>query len=205
MVLGGDGTILSALDYALPFDIPMLGINLGRVGFLTEIDPKDPLSGKTITMLGAGGAAKAIGVECALAGAEKIIIINRNRERGEELVKTITENTATKAEYIPWAGTASIPQETQILINATCVGLHPDVDQFPDIHYGQIRADMVVCDVVFNPVMPLFLKKAAQQGAQTITGLGMLVNQAALNFEIWTDVKAPRDIMMQALIREFES
>ena len=198
--------IIGAVNTVVSRNGRLIGENTDGKGFVRSlVEANIPLSGKTITMLGAGGAAKAIGVECALAGAEKIIIINRNRERGEELVKTITENTATKAEYIPWAGTASIPQETQILINATCMGLHPDVDQFPDIHYGQIRADMVVCDVVFNPVMPLFLKKAAQQGAQTITGLGMLVNQAALNFEIWTDVKAPRDIMMQALIREFES
>ena len=52
--------------------------------------------------------------------------------------------------------------------------------------------------------MPLFLKKAEAQGAKVITGLGMLVNQAALNFEIWTGVKAPRNVMMQALIKEFE-
>ena len=63
---------------------------------------------------------------------------------------------------------------------------------------------MPVCDVVFNPAMPVFLKKAEAQGAKVLTGLGMLVNQAALNFEIWTGVKAPREIMMEALKREFE-
>jgi len=63
---------------------------------------------------------------------------------------------------------------------------------------------MPVCDVVFNPMMPVFLKKAQERGARIITGLGMLVNQGALNFEIWTGEKAPRDVMMEALKKEFE-
>lgn len=197
--------IIGAVNTVLSKDGRLIGENSDGKGFVRSIlEANVSLKGKTITMLGAGGAAKAIGVECALAGAEKIIIINRNAERGNELVKTITENTATRAEYIPWAGTADIPAETEILINATCVGLHPEVDQCPDVDYSQIKGGMVVCDVVFNPAMPLFLKKAEAQGAKVITGLGMLVNQAALNFEIWTGVKAPRDVMMQALIKEFE-
>jgi len=197
--------IIGAVNTVVREGDRLLGENTDGKGFVRSlVEAEIALKGKTITMLGAGGAAKAIGVECALAGAEKIIIINRSRERGEELVKTITENTATKAEYIPWEGTASIPAETQILINATCVGLHPNADECPDINYAEIVSGMVVCDVVFNPAMPLFLKKAEQQGAKVITGLGMLVNQAALNFGLWTGEKAPREIMMQALIKEFE-
>ena len=197
--------IIGAVNTVVSKNGRLFGENSDGKGFVKSlVDAGIALKGKKITMLGAGGAAKAIGVECALAGAEKITIINRSRMRGEELVKTITENTSTQAAYMPWEGTADIPADTQILINATCVGLHPDVDSCPDVHYGQIRPGMVVCDVVFNPAMPLFLKKAEAQGATVITGLGMLVNQAALNFEIWTGVKAPREIMMQALIKEFE-
>ena len=197
--------IIGAVNTVVSRDGRLFGENSDGKGFVRSVvEAGIDLKGKRITMLGAGGAAKAIGVECALAGAEKIVIINRNTERGMELVKTITENTDTKAEYLPWNGTADIPADTQILINATCVGLHPEVDCCPNVNYDQIGSDMVVCDVVFNPAMPLFLRKAEQQGARVITGLGMLVNQAALNFEIWTGVKAPREIMMQALIKEFE-
>jgi len=197
--------IIGAVNTVVRRNDRLIGENTDGKGFVRSlVEANISLAGKVITLLGAGGAAKAIGVECALAGAAKLNIINRNAERGHELVETITGNTAAQARYIPWEGAAGIPPETDILINATCVGLHPDVDQCPDIHYSQIRPGMVVCDVVFNPVMPLFLKKAAQQGAQTITGMGMLVNQAALNFEIWTDVKAPKEAMTQALLREFE-
>jgi len=197
--------IIGAVNTVANRDGRLFGENTDGKGFVKSIlDEGISLSGKTITILGAGGAAKAIGVECALAGAKKITIINRNAARGEELVNTITSNTACAAAYLPWNGTAGIPAETEILINATCVGLHPDVDAFPDICYEDIRSDMIVCDVVFNPAVPVFLQKAEARGAKTITGLGMLVNQAALNFEIWTGVKAPREIMMEALKKEFE-
>jgi len=197
--------IIGAVNTVLNKDGRLIGENTDGKGFVRSLtDENIALEGKTITILGAGGAAKAIGVECALAGAKKLNIINRNRERGEELVATITGNTAAQAVYLPWEGTVRLPEYTEILINATCVGLHPDVDAFPDICYDDIRADMPVCDVVFNPMMPVFLKKAQERGARIITGLGMLVNQGALNFEFWTGVKAPREVMMEALKKEFE-
>lgn len=184
----------------------LIGENTDGKGFVRSLtDEGLSPAGRVVTLLGAGGAAKAIGVECALAGARKINIINRNAARGEELVRTITENTAAQAAFFPWEGTAPLPADTEILINATCVGLFPEVDRCPDVCYEHIRPDMLVCDVVFNPAMPLFLRRAQARGARILTGLGMLVNQAALNFEIWTDVKAPREVMLHALMREFES
>ena len=198
--------IIGAVNTVLNKDGRLIGENTDGKGFVRSLtDEGLSLEGKTITILGAGGAAKAIGVECALAGAKKLNIINRNRQRGEELVATITGNTKAQAVYLPWEGTARLPEDTEILINATCVGLHPNVNDCPDICYEDIQPGMPVCDVVFNPAMPLFLQKAAQRGAQVITGLGMLVNQGALNFEIWTGKKAPRDVMMEALKKEFES
>lgn len=182
----------------------LLGENTDGKGFVKSLtDEGIDLHGKTVCLLGAGGAARAIGVECALNGANKIIIVNRNAERGTALRDAIAENTDAQAEYIPWAGTAPVPEQTDILVNATCVGLFPDVNACPDIDYETIEKGMIVCDVVFNPAMPVFLQKARQRGTRTISGLGMLVNQAALNFEIWTDVKAPREVMLEALRREF--
>ena len=182
----------------------LLGENTDGKGFVKSLtDEGIDLHGKTVCLLGAGGAARAIGVECALNGANKIIIVNRNAERGTALRDAIAENTDAQAEYIPWDGSVPVPEQTDILVNATCVGLFPDVNACPDIDYDTIEKGMIVCDVVFNPAMPVFLQKARQRGARTISGLGMLVNQAALNFEIWTDVKAPREVMLEALRREF--
>ena len=93
--------------------------------------------------------------------------------------------------------------DTDILINATSIGLHPDQDQKPDIDYDSITSNMVVTDVVFNPAETLFLKEAATRGAKTVTGLGMLACQGALNFTLWTGVEAPLDVMEETLRTEF--
>ena len=161
------------------------------------------LTGKQITLLGAGGAARAIGVECALAGAKRVDVINRNRERGLELSRLISSKTSAQSSYLPWEGTAKIPEGTQILINGTCVGLAPNGHERPDIDYQAIAEGMVVADVVFNPENPPFLREAAARGAKTITGLGMLACQAARNFTLWTGEKAPLELMKDALRAEF--
>lgn len=195
--------IIGAVNTVVRRGDRLIGENTDGKGFVKSVrDAQIPLEGRVVTILGAGGAARAIGVECALAGAGKIIVINRNIQRGEELVRTISENTSAAAAFIPWSGAAEIPEETQILINATCVGLHPDVNACPDVRYEGIRADMSVCDVVFNPAKTVFLRRAEERGARILTGLGMLVNQAALNFELWTDTAAPRDVMQAALEKE---
>ena len=181
----------------------LLGENTDGKGFVKSLrDEQVPLQGAIVTLLGAGGAARAIGVECALAGAKQLHIINRNEERGRSLAKLINDQTGADADYLPWEGSAVIPADTQILINATPVGL--GTDACPDVRLDRIKEGMVVCDVVFNPPMTTFLKEASARGAKIITGLGMLVNQGALNFELWTGEKAPYDIMYEALKNEFE-
>ncbi|MBP3409435.1 MAG: shikimate dehydrogenase, partial [Clostridia bacterium] len=108
--------IIGAVNTVLNKDGRLIGENTDGKGFVRSLtDEGLSLAGKTITILGAGGAAKAIGVECALAGAKKLNIINRNRERGEELVATITGNTKADAVYLPWDGTVALPADTEIL------------------------------------------------------------------------------------------
>ena len=96
-----------------------------------------------------------------------------------------------------------IPADTDILVNATCVGLHPNVNDKPDIDYSTILPQMVVCDVVFNPVDPVFLQEARKQGAKTVSGIGMLVQQGALAFTLWTGKEAPEQVMYDTLAKEF--
>ena len=186
-------------------DGTMFGENTDGKGFVQSLaDAGVSLKGTWVTILGAGGAARSIGVECALAGARTIDIVNRNAERGQALADIINEHTPADAEYLPWNGTAEIRDETDILINATCVGLHPHGDECPDIDFDAIRPDMVVCDVVFNPAETVFLKRAAERGAKCVDGLGMLVNQGCINYTLWTGEPAPRDVMYAKLKSEFE-
>ena len=182
-----------------------LGENTDGKGFVRALQKEGiSLAGKQVTILGAGGAARAISVECALAGADTITVINRSQKNGLELTELINTHTPAKAVYLPWTGTIAIPEDTDILVNATCVGLHPNVTDKPDIDYTTITPDMVVSDVVFNPVDPLFLQEARKQGAKTVSGIGMLVQQGALAFTLWTGKDAPEQVMYDALAREFE-
>lgn len=197
-VIGAVNTVVCRPDGTL------FGENTDGKGFVQSLrDAGVPLEGKAVCLLGAGGAARSIGVECALAGAAKVAVVNRNAGRGEALAGVINANTRARAEFIPWVGSARVPEGTDILINATCVGLHPHGDACPDVDFDGVRPGMTVCDVIFNPVDTPFLREAARRGAQTIDGLGMLVNQGCINYELWTGQKAPRDVMYAKLRSEF--
>lgn len=198
-------SIIGAVNTVIQKDDKLYGENTDGKGFLKALMDNDSApKGKNITILGAGGAARAIAVECALAGAAHITIVNRTEERGKELSALIAEKTTATSEYLPWTSSFKIPANTDILIQATNIGLAPDVNGKPDLDYSTITAEMTASDVVFNPPETPFLKEAAARGAKTINGLGMLVNQAALNFTLWTDTEAPYDVMYRALQAEFE-
>ena len=197
--------IIGAVNTVIQKDGKLYGENTDGKGFVTALkNSGETLEGKKVTILGAGGAARAIAVECALNGAVHINIINRSAEKGEELASLIQSETDSSAQYLTWESSMKIPADTQILINATSIGFSPNVTDKPDIDYSTITNQMCVCDVIFNPAETIFLKTAAANGAKIVTGLGMLVQQAALNFTLWTGVEAPVDVMEEALKKEFE-
>ena len=195
--------IIGAINVIVNDNGVLTGDNSDGKGFMKSLTDRGILvAGKTMTILGAGGAARAISVEAAMQGAAKIRIINGS-SRGEELSRLINEKTPAEAEYVSWTPTIKIPEDTDILVNATPLGLFPNVDRKPDIDYSTVNEKMVVCDVVFNDPNTLFLQEAARRGAETVKGLGMLANQGAINFELWTGVEAPLDVMTETLRTEF--
>lgn len=197
--------IIGAVNTVIQKEGKLFGENTDGKGFVTALkNSGETLDKKNVTILGAGGAARAIAVECALNGAAHINIINRSIEKGEKLASLIQMKTDSSAKYLNWKNNMEIPSDTDILINATSIGFSPNVTDKPDIDYTTITPEMCVCDVIFNPAETIFLKSAAENGAKTITGLGMLVQQAALNFTLWTGVEAPVDVMEDALKKEFE-
>lgn len=197
-IIGAVNTIVVKEDGRL------FGENTDGKGFVQALKNAEvSLEGKNVVILGAGGAAKAISVECALAGAKKVTIFNRTAAKAEDLAKVLTAHTKAEAAGYGWEAGLSIPAGTDILINATSIGLMPYPDEKPDINYDSITADMVVSDVVFNPAETLFLGEAAKRGAKAVNGLGMLACQGALNFTLWTGVEAPLEVMEDTLRKEF--
>ncbi|WP_407893364.1 shikimate dehydrogenase [Lacticaseibacillus sp. N501-2] len=183
----------------------LLGENSDGKGFTTSLtDAGISLAGKRIVMLGAGGVARAIAVESALAGASHFTIYNITEGLGLDLAELINNQTDASAEFHLQSKTIEIPSDTDILINCTPLGLKPNDDLAPDINYQRITNRMDVADVVFNPAISRFLQLAKVHGAhQIVGGLNMLAAQGAMNFQLWSGQKPNQEVMRQTLKEEF--
>lgn len=197
--LAKSAALIGAVNCVVIRDGRLIGENTDGQGFLTSlrriVDPR----GKRIVILGAGGAARAIAFELALAGAGHLLVVNRDAERGEDLVGDLVERTSVRASAVHWAGPFEIPVDTAILINATSVGLFPDVAAKPDIDYDTLAPGMIVADVIPNPPRTAFVTDAASRGCTVIDGLGMLVNQAVIGIRLWTGLDADAGVMKGTL------
>ncbi|MCP4166437.1 MAG: shikimate dehydrogenase [Chloroflexi bacterium] len=203
--LSPEAELMGAVNTVVVEHGKLVGNNTDGKGFvqsLREDAGMDP-AGKRVVFLGAGGAARAMAVEMALAGASHITIANRTPERGLSLVELLNEKTPTQAEFEHWQGDYSVPDGADILANATSIGLFPDVEAIPAIDLNSISPELLVCDVIPNPPHTAFLQAAAAHGARTLDGLGMLVGQGAIAFRMWTGVDAPTDVMREALEEVF--
>jgi len=197
-----DAALMGAVNTVVRYGERLVGENTDGKGFMRALreDQRVDPAGQRVVILGAGGAARAIAVELALAGAAEVTVVNRSPARGEELVLLLAGKTPAKASLVVWRGPYEVPARTDILVNATSVGLAPRVDERPELDYDTIRPGMVVCDVIPAAGTP-FLRAAEERGARVVDGLGMLVYQGAIGFELWTGQKAPVDVMYAALAR----
>ena len=197
--LGESAALIGAVNCAVMRDGKLIGENTDGKGFLQSLTEVTDPKGKSIVMFGAGGAARAIGVELALAGAAKIIIVNRDPKRGQEVVDLINTKTGTSAELVTWNSIYSIPNEVEIVINATSIGLFPDVNANLNIAFDSLRSGVVVADVIPNPPTTNLLREAQARGCITLDGLGMLVNQGVIGIKYWTGIDAEASVMRKAL------
>lgn len=161
---------------------------------------------KTALILGAGGAARAVAVQLALGGAAKLVLANRSRARAEELARLVTGKTGTAADILDWPALGSQPTDSiipsaDLVVQATPMGMYPHTSETAPFPFEQLKQGVVVCDLVYNPVRTKFLKKAAQCGAVVVDGLGMLLNQGVLAFELWTGITPPIKVMREALLK----
>lgn len=196
--LAPSAQIIGAVNTVLISDGTLLGENTDGRGFTSSLAEVSPIRGQVITILGSGGAARAIAVECALQGAQHIVLFNRSQTPGEELAALINARTSSTAEYLPWKERVALPSGSNVVINATSIGFGAQAGETPNVDLDSIHPDMIVADVVANPPETAWLKHAANRGATILNGVGMLINQAALNGKIWTGVDLDRKVMRQA-------
>jgi shikimate dehydrogenase len=190
--------LMGAVNCANRVGDKLVGENTDGKGFFQSLREACDPTGLNVVILGAGGAARAIAVELALAGVGQLTLVNRAPERGQALTDLLNQRTGVKAEFVPLAGDYQIPAEASILINATSIGLG-DADARAPIAVESLRPELIVADVVFNPPQTWLIRTAADRGCRTIDGLGMLVNQAAISFKIWTGSEPDAGVMRDAL------
>lgn len=186
-------------------DIELIGYNTDAPGAMNALkahegNPYD----KKVVILGAGGASRSISFAIA-EEARELVILNRTPEKAEALASKISSEIDREVRWGMLSNHVLDEElvDAVILINATSVGMHPNDSETP-VDKSLLREDMVVFDLVYNPLETRLLREAKSIGAQTIDGLTMLVYQGAASFEIWTERKAPVNVMIKAAMEELE-
>lgn len=197
--LGESAKIIGAVNCAVMRDGELVGENTDGKGFLQSVQEVTDTKDRRVVILGAGGAARAIAVELALAGAKHVTVVNRSAPRGEDLTALINSETPAEAEFHVWEGDFAAPDGTDILVNATSIGLYPDVDARIPLSVESLTGSMVVADVIPNPPRTRLVREAEERGCTVIDGLGMLVNQGVIGIKYWSDIDVDPTVMRAKL------
>jgi shikimate dehydrogenase len=176
---------IGAVNTIVNRDGKLVGYNTDCIGAVKALEEKTTISGKRVLIIGAGGAARAVGFGLVRAGG-RVGVCNRGEEKGRALADDLMASFVTSND-LP-------KQEWDIIINTTSVGMTPEIHQMP-ISEALFSAGCVVMDIVYNPVETQLLKTAQKNGCTTVDGVSMFVYQGASQFELWTEKKAPVSIM----------
>ncbi|HHV73764.1 shikimate dehydrogenase [Thermoanaerobacterium sp. R66] len=174
------------------------GYNTDVTGFMESLKEHNvDVVGKNAVILGAGGAAKAVAVGLALLGVKSIYVCNRSIDKAKELSIHMGNNFNIKSLGISY-NDLNMLDEIDILINATSVGMYPNVDVSP-IGEDVVAKAKFVYDIIYNPEKTLFLSYAEKYRIKYINGLDMLINQAIDSFKIWTGANFDKKIILNFL------
>ena len=181
------------------------GYNTDAAGFLQALQAeKVKTEKKKIVVIGAGGAARSITFALADKGSS-LTIINRHFEAAQNLADWIFSifRTKVKSQELNEENLRFDLDETDMVINATSIGMVPQIDETP-IPGRLLRPGLIVFDIIYNPLKTRLLSEAEKQGARVIGGMEMLVQQGAAAFELWSGRKAPLEQMRSAAIKAME-
>jgi shikimate dehydrogenase len=200
--LSEEARLIGAVNTVEVTEGRLIGHNTDGRGFLRSLKEQARFNprGRTFLLIGSGGAARAVGFSLALAGASAIRYYDLDSNKSDILARDIREKTRADVQPLSFESLASASAETDCLINATPLGLKKG-DPLP-FDAGYVKKHHLVCDLVYNPAVTPILRAARAAKARTLGGLGMLLFQGVIAFEIWTGKKAPVSTMQQALARQ---
>ena len=199
--LSEEAELIGAVNTIVNDNGTLVGHNTDGRGFIRSLQEETNFtaSGQQVLIVGAGGAARAIAFQLALEGIEQLLITDLEFAKAESLSTEIAKNVAVDATAIKQEQIKEVMETTDLLVDATPVGMHPNEDVEPVVSTELMHGDLIVYDVVYNPRETVLLKAAEQAGAQPVSGLGMLLYQGVIAFELWTEKEAPVAVMRDAL------
>ncbi|MCK9151739.1 shikimate dehydrogenase [Methanobacterium alcaliphilum] len=178
----------------------IIGYNTDGIGAVRALEDIAPVKEKKVVILGAGGAARAVAFQLILSKVDKISILNRSLEKAESLKKDIDGKITSN---IIAGGLNLLEKEisnADILIDTTPVGMYPHHNDSPIVSFDMMHSDLLVNDLVYNPLDTVLLKEAKKAEAKTVSGIKMLIYQGVESFKIWTGQEPPVEIMEKAVL-----
>lgn len=177
-------------------DNKLIGDNTDAAGFLADlkqfIGNRETEIGKSVLVLGAGGSARSV-VYALLQGGWDVTIAARRIEQAQELATQFEGADAIELNF-----PAIQLSDIQLIVNTTPLGMTPNVEQSPLPDNISLSSDTMIYDLVYNPRETKLVRDACAQGLHATTGLGMLIEQAMLGFELWTGRKVSSEVFRSA-------
>ncbi len=199
--LSEEAMIIGAVNTIKVSGERLLGYNTDGIGFITSMhEAGQSVSGRSILILGAGGAARAVVFAAANGAAEKIIIANRTAGKAESLKEQVQKHfPSVKAEAtgMEYDDLREVSNKVDMIINTTSLGLKKG-DPSP-VPREFLHRDLFVCDLIYNPPETELVRYAKELCRGHMNGSGMLINQGAASFKLWTGIEPPVHVMRQAL------
>lgn len=207
--LSEEASIVGSINTIVNDHNELAGYNTDVHGIYESLLPfKDDISGKSATVLGAGGTARAV-IFCLIRHfkVSSIHLVNRTVQRAETLkdyfIDSMRYEDITVYELVP-PDLVSLLQRSKLIINTTQLGMYPEIDDSPITHKEAFTKDQIVFDAIYNPLKTVFLKMAEEQGATAINGIKMLTHQAAKSFELWTGIQMPVDKILEEITNYYK-
>lgn len=198
-----DAKLIGAVNTIVIRNGCLSGYNTDAPGFIASLKSTGfDTNGKRVVIMGAGGAARAVAFALAKDGAAKIDIFNRSLEKAEKLAQDLLQ------AYSLFVGVGEMNtsliktlKSADLLINATPVGMYPNHMSASILTREQLHSGLMVCDLIYNPLKTRLLEEAEAAGCRILSGVGMLVWQGAIAFQLWTGREAPVDLMKDAVLK----
>lgn len=177
------------------------GFNTDGIGAIKSLQAHTSLEGKNVLIIGAGGASKAISFTLLNENINSLIIANRSKENANDLIENIkNQSNFENISYIDLEKCDEFIEEVDIIINTTPIGMYPKHEVQPPIKTDKINEKHVVMDIIYNPLETKLLEKSRINGATTINGTSMLINQGLASFKIFTGCEASYESFEEALL-----